>query len=325
MDYLNIIKFLQGGASEKEKEQVLDWIDQSSDNKKEFISIKKAWAFSRTGNENEHTTWNSEILPKIKKVENSRFVISYLKRAAVIILLVGLGGITQYILSNRSEPVYNNNFYVEAPLGQMSNVTLPDGTLVLLNSGSSVSYGSDFSSGNRKVELSGEAFFDVYSDKERPFVVQSELLDIRVYGTTFNVHAYPEDKIFNVTLVEGSIGVLDKNGNEISSLKPGENAFLDEHNSQLVISRVNTEMYVSWREGLISFRDEKLEDVAKKIERWYNVEIEIQNEKLAKERYLGTILKNKPIDQILEVLKLTTSLEYEIITRADKPTLIYWR
>jgi len=148
---------------------------------------------------------------------------------------------------------------------------------------------------------------------------------VKVYGTSFNICSYPEDKDFTATLVKGSISILDKEGNEISKLKPGYKAAYTEGELNITVSQINTSLYTSWKEGLVTYRNAKLKDIARQIERWYNVEIVIQKEGLGEERYFGTILKNKPIDQILEVFKLTTSLEYEIIPRADKPTLIYWK
>jgi len=105
---------------------------------------------------------------------------------------------------------------------------------------------------------------------------------------------------------------------------PGENASFDIKTSKLTIFKVNTALYTTWKEGLITFRNEKLKDIAKKIERWYNVKVVIKNPKLGEEAYFGTIMKNKPIDQILEVLKLTSSLKYKIVIRPTEPTIVYW-
>jgi ferric-dicitrate binding protein FerR (iron transport regulator) len=117
---------------------------------------------------------------------------------------------------------------------------------------------------------------------------------------------------------------MNKADHELYRLKPNENAKFDILTSKISVSKVETAMYTSWKEGLITFRNEKLKDIARMIERWYNVEIVIKNPKVGEEAYFGTIMKNKPIDQILEVLSLTSSLRYKIITRSEKPTLIYW-
>jgi transmembrane sensor len=325
MNNIIILKYLQGKASENETEKFFEWLDENPSNKEEFFELKKIWALTAKEKNAEKITW-SDLQAKTQPSPKKRLLNSVLSRAAVIILLLSLGALSQYFISDiRNKQVYAKSFTVEAPAGQMTNIELPDGTLVMLNSGTVLSYNSDFSSGNRKVSLEGEAFFDVQKDVDHPFTVKSDFLGVRVYGTSFNIQAYPNDKEFTATLVEGSIGLLDKNGQELEKLEPGEKAYFDDSESTLQIMKVDTNMYTSWKEGLVTFRDEKMKDIAKQIERWYNVEIIIQREGLGEERYFGSILKNKPIDQILEVFKLTISLEYEIVPRADKPTLIYWK
>ncbi|AHW61495.1 FecR family protein [Draconibacterium orientale] len=325
MDNNIIIKYLQGTASEAEIETFFQWLDESEKHRNEFIELKKIWALTSKFENKEGVSW-SDIQPEFSKPVKKRFLYSFIKNAAVFILLIGIGAIAQYFFfGEKDEHVYARSFAVTAPAGQMTNIELPDGTLVMLNSGTSLQYNSEFSSGKREVYLEGEAFFDVQKDVEHPFTVKSDYLGVRVYGTSFNIQAYPEDREFTATLIEGSIGLLDKNGYELSKLEPGEKAFFNDSTASIEIRKVDTEMYTSWKDGLVTFRNEKMDYIAKQIERWYNVEIIIQKEGLCDERYFGTILKNKPIDQILDVLKLTTSLEYEIVPRANKPTLIYWK
>ncbi len=322
-----IIKYLEGAASQKEREEVLEWIEKSPENKDEYISLKKVWALTSKGNEDKETAWK-DFYPQIRKASKKLVYKRFFRQAAVFILLFGLGVLSHYFITNKSRvgtPLYSKSCSVQAPLGQMTNLELPDGTIVILNSGSKLSYQSGFSYGNRKVVLEGEAFFDVKKDKGHPFIVKSSLLDVKVYGTSFNIQAYPEDKTFNATLVEGSISVLNKEGIEVTILEPGQKANYNDGDANVVINEVDAQIYTSWKKGLVTFRGEKLKDIAKKIERWYNVEIEIQDPALGEESYFGTILKNKPIDQILEVFKLTTSLEYEIIPQSDKPTKLIWK
>jgi len=326
MDSNIIIKYLQGKANDEEKTLLFEWLQKDKTNKEEFIEIKKVWALTARHKNTEGITW-TDLKNTTKANTNKRFLnFRLVKQAAIFILLIGLGATIQYFFTDlTSRKVYNEQLSVYAPLGQMTDLELPDGTLVKLNSGTTILYNGDFSSGNREVFIEGEAFFDVQTDKKHPFVVKSKLLDVKVYGTSFNISSYPEDKNFTATLVKGSISILDKDGKEISKLNPGDNAAYTENESNIKVSQINTSLYTSWKEGLVTYRNDKMKDIAKQIERWYNVEIVIQKEGLGEESYFGTILKNKPIDQILEVFKLTTSLEYEIIPRADKPTLIYWK
>jgi ferric-dicitrate binding protein FerR (iron transport regulator) len=324
MDFQQITKYLQGESSEEEVAAVFQWIDADPENRKEFIAFKKVWALAAQGDENEAHLWRITS-PRFHGKQTNLFlrIASY---AAVFLLLIGTGVALQFTgLGVRQDKiVYQKSATISAPLGQMTNVELPDGSTVMLNSGSSITYNGNFSLGQRLVTLQGEAYFDVAADQKHPFIVQTSRLNFKVHGTSFNIEAYPEANSMSTTLVQGSLGVMDKSDKEILLLAPGENAFFDAYTSKMTVNKVNTDLYTSWKVGLITFRNEKLKDIARKIERWYNVEIVINNQKLGEQAYFGTIMKNKPVDQILEVLKLTSSLRYKIVTRSDKPTLIYW-
>jgi transmembrane sensor len=325
MNYSIINKYLSGEASEAEVQEVFQWIDSDSENRIEFIQYKKLWALTSKTTGDQDENWNT-LSSKLAIPRKHLNTVNYWMVAAGFLLVFGLGMMMQYILPQKSQQQfsYQAETRIEVPLGQMSNVVLPDGTTVLLNSGTKLVYSGKFNSGERIVSLEGEAFFDVTNDQAHPFVIKTNLLDFKVYGTSFNIQAYPEDKVINTTLVEGSLGIIGKSGGEITRLVPGENATYSEDDRKLLVGNVNLEMYTSWKDGLVTFRNEKLKDIARKIERWYNVEIVIKNARLGEELYMGTILKNKPVDQILEVFSLTSSLKYKIVPRANEPTLIYW-
>lgn len=326
MDYTIINKYLAGEASEAEVRDVFQWIDADPEHRKEFIQYKKVWALTASSPESPDKVWepvHSHLAAPKTQVRN---LTRYLSIAASVLVILGLGAVLEYFWSQSysREPLYQADTRIEVPAGQMSKVVLPDGSVVHLNSGTKLVYSGGYISGQRTVTLDGEGFFKVAKDHEHPFVVQTKDLNFKVYGTSFNIQAYPEDKEINATLVEGSLGVIAGNGNELTRLIPGENAHFSEDKQKLTVGKVDLSLYTSWKDGLVTFRNEKLKDIAKKIERWYNVEIIITNPKLGDELYMGTIMKNKPIDQILEVFKLTSSMKYRIVPRADKTTLIYW-
>ncbi len=328
MDQLKIYKYLSGEASPEEKYEILQWINASSENRKDFIHFKQLRALTQYSTDDPDEAWKRLKQDKRLARKSSRFIFSLLKYAAIAIIFLSIGIFTsQYKLSTpENVSLYKEQTQFEVPFGQMSKITLPDGTLVSLNSGSKLTYKNDFSSGKRDIELTGEAFFDVKTDKEHPFTINtSGAINIRVFGTSFNVRAYPEDEEINATLVNGSVSVIDNQGNELTKLVPGENAKYSNSSRKILVSQVDTDFYTSWKDGMVTFRNESLGQIALKIERWYNVKIIIENEKLANELYNGTIMKNKPIDQILEVFRVTSSLKYQIIPRTDKPTLIYWK
>jgi len=326
MDYQLVDKYLCNEASEAEVAEIFQWIEAAPENRKEFIDYKKIYALTSQATENENHTWELLFEPQFRKKKLFNTYRQVAKYAAILLIVFGSGIGIQYFGwgIDKGLLVYQKDTAVSSPLGQMTNIELPDGTKVMLNSGTSITYNGSFSHGERVVTLSGEAYFDVTKDQQHPFVVRTPYLNFMVHGTSFNIEAYPEEKAVSTTLVEGSLGVMDKADKELLLLVPGENAHFDENTSKITLLKVDTEIYTSWKEGLITFKNEKLKDIARKIERWYNVEVIIKNPKLGEESYMGTIMKNKPIDQILEVLQLTSSLKYKIITRPDKPTLIYW-
>lgn len=326
MDYTIITKYLAGEASEPEIQEIFSWMEADPENRKKLVQYKKVWALTARANENQDKIWND--IAKEQTNRKSRFFTytKWIKYAAAVLLIFAMGAVFQYLVSEKpvNIPTYLSDTRISVPAGQMSNVVLPDGTSVQLNSGSTLLYSANFNSGERIVSLEGEAFFDVAEDRLHPFQVKTKLLDFRVYGTSFNVLAYPDDREVNTTLIEGSLGVFSKTGVEFTRLVPGENIEYKDDTKEFQVSKVNVDLYTSWKSGLITFRNESLREIARKIERWYNVEIIIKNEKLADELYMGTIMKNKPVDQILEVFRLTSSMKYRIVQRPDKSTLIYW-
>lgn len=327
MEKVILHRYLSGEASEKDVQEVFAWLEESENNRKELIHLKQMYALTAVADENEDKAWE-EVRIQVKEAEQKKTPwLLYLKYAAVAILLLGIGAIAQMLLTEKApETIYAANTSFEVPVGQISKVTLPDGTLVHLNSESTISYINDFSAGNRTVELTGEGFFNVQSDKEHPFIVKTPgKVHVKVHGTSFNVRAYSDENKISAMLEEGSVSIIDDTYKELTTLEPGDMASYSITENRLRVEKVKTELYSSWKEGMITFRNESLGNIARMMQRWYNVEIIIENQKLEKELYNGTIMKNKPVDQILEVFRETSSIEYEIVPRADQPTLIYWK
>ncbi|MGQ8335245.1 FecR family protein [Sunxiuqinia sp. A32] len=326
MNYSIIKKYLSGTATENDVKNLFSWIEENPANRNEFIQLKKLWSLTEKSREDENKAWD---MFSERNMISRRRVLNYsnlLRYAASVFVIFSLGMLLQYLIQNKqiNNVQYASDTCIEVPPGQMTSVVLPDGSKVQMNSGSKLFYSGEYSAGERIVKLQGEAFFDIEKDTEHPFLVKTDRLDFKVYGTSFNVQAYPDEDEINTTLVEGSLGVINKKGDELTRLVPGENAKQLCSTNELIIKKVNTQIYTSWKEGLITFQNEKLKDIAKQLERWYNVKIIFRNPDIGEEVYLGTILQNKPIDQILEVFSLTSSLKYEIVPQADKPTIIYW-
>jgi transmembrane sensor len=215
---------------------------------------------------------------------------------------------------------------------------LPDGTKVWLNAGSSLTYDPLYGKNIREVTLSGEAFFDVVKNKEKPFIIHASKINVRVLGTEFNVRAYPTDRTTEASLIRGSIEVTfkDKPSKKII-LKPNEKIVVDNDRylkEMLASSRPDSRekmhgipgvdikkltyenktgiiIETSWVENKLIFQDESFDDLARQLERWYGVSINFSNKELKENRLTGSF-KNETVRQALDALKFTASFDYGI-------------
>lgn len=207
--------------------------------------------------------------------------------------------------------VYNT---LKIPNGKRFELELSDGTVVHLNSGTTLKYPVKFIAGeNRQVFLDGEAFFDVAKDKKHPFIVNADKLNVRVLGTHFNVSSYPEDDLTDVVLVEGSVGMYNTNeefnADKNTILKPGYKGSFNKNNHSIKTKEVNTDMYTSWINGGLVFRDMSFNIICKKLERRYDVSIVIKNQKLANEKFNASF-GDKPIEKVLSYFDDLYGIDY---------------
>lgn len=207
---------------------------------------------------------------------------------------------------------------IKVPYGKVFNIELSDGTMVYLNSGTSLKYPVNFINGiDREVFIDGEAFFEVSNNKVSKFKVVSNNTSAHVYGTKFNFKDYPEDDFSEIILTEGSLGVSQYSSDpdrEILIIKPGEKAKLIFSDGKIERSRVNTSLYTSWINGRVAFRNESLPSMIKKLERIYNVVIINNNKDIEEKYFTATILyKEESINDVLSYLSQVYGLEYQII------------
>jgi len=209
--------------------------------------------------------------------------------------------------------VYNT---IKIPYGKKFRLQLSDGTFVHLNSGTTLKYPVKFIAGeNRQVFLYGEAFFDVAKDKKHPFIVNADELNVRVLGTHFNVSNYPEDNITDVVLVEGSVGMYKSNQEfdtaKNTVLKPGFKGSFNKENAKISTKAVITDIYTSWINGGLTFRNMTFKNIITKLERRYNVTIINKNEKLANEKFNASF-KEESIENVMSYFNEIHGIHYTI-------------
>lgn len=303
-----IIRSLDKTATEQELAVLYDWLKASTENKAQYYQIKDTWDAAGIITPDTASAWKqlNKQIDANKKMP--RWIIETIKIAAVAVL-VAVATYTVFKIPQKP-PVEPAMAKVVVPNGSQSTVVLADGTTVRLNSGSELVYPSQFNSDVRKVELTGEGYFKVKHNTAHPFIVSAGEIDVKVLGTEFNVMAYPDLERIETTLVEGSVA-LNKRGtaNGHIVLKPGEKAVFE--NDELVVTPADIELETTWTQKGFYFQSTSFEELVSRLERWYDVDIIIDDEDFIDITFTGKFRNKESIWQVLDVIKMTTPIDYK--------------
>ncbi len=345
--------YLTGDIDRAQLEELNRWMNESEDHKEIFNTFKSTWILSGMTNTKDkffvNQTWgnlqkkldfemnDSEQESNLKRI----IIFKKLRTAAIWLLFFGLGSFITYLVSS-NRVTQNFKTEITVPYGTKTTAKLPDGSTVYLNAGSTIIYNQDFNKTKRLVYLSGEAYFNVATNKSKPFEVITSFLTVRATGTKFNVKAYPNESSITATLVEGKIDIRNTNAQTNSNrieLKPKQ-CFVfykadvkdnpspqniiypnqvsvknnDENlNNYKVYNNVKTELYTSWSEENWVIESETLRTFAPKIERRFNMVIHFKDEEIKDYKFSATIQK-ETIEQILQAIKIATPMiNYKIV------------
>lgn len=315
MDELTLIKYIKGSLDEISHKKVEEWILLSEENKKQIEDLYVVmFVNDRMVAKNTANTNKAYEEFKNKNISNKKVVVLWRKIATVaavtVILLFSSTYATLFILDKNTAPTL-----VTTNLGERAQIELPDGSKVWLNAFSSVTYKKSILSRKRHVALTGEAYFDV-AHKKTPFIVSNNSSEIEVLGTKFNVRCNEDEDFLQATLMEGSIRFSDTNIRSKTILKPSEELVFDKNTHQLKVKKINEPKDIlSWINGKLIFENASLEEIAKSLERYYNVDIHFTDESVMKERFNAEFEISDNIYQILSVLELTNKFTYTIEKR----------
>lgn len=311
-----ILNYITGNCSSYEAEQVRAWIEADPANKSEFIRLKNIYALSVSETHSGNLSNEYKIVSRKLGFERHRvirFVTQAVRYAAVIAFAFTTAWFMFTRQSQKADTIADAVFHeIVVPKGQISEFVFEDGTHVWINSGSTLRLPASQNPISREVFLEGEAYFDVAKNPERPFVVHTNALDVKVLGTSFNIQAYSDLPYLETTLIEGSVEILNTSQVKLAELKKGELLSFSKLEKTGKIEKVDTAPFYAWRDGKLVFKDKPLGEIAKQLERWYNVDIVFADNSIRDFRFSGTILRNKPFDQVLQAIKLTAPIRYTI-------------
>lgn len=315
-----ISTFLSEGLEADVLEELKAWIAESEENRVHFMKCQEIWFSAVQEQEGKYYDQEKAFELFEKRVEKQKAekrkaripVWRGLYKYAVAILLFGFISYFSYQKGENSLRNALAEIEVEAPTGSQTRLHLPDGTTVLLNSDSRITYAQDFGVNSREVTLQGEGYFEVAHNQKIPFYVKTEDVQVRVLGTKFNFRDYPEDGEVVVSLIEGKVALKNKIRQEADLvLMPDEQMVLDKKEKVMKKESMNAQAVLQWAEGCLSFDETPLLEVAKILERSYDVEIEFTEESLKELRFYGNFNRTKQgLNDILNALSATGKVHY---------------
>lgn len=316
-----LIRLLSGEVDPEEKKEIAAWLDQSAENKKLYSDLQEIWLSSgiKTNADAYHLEEaiqkfrdqirKTETAP-VRKINFSRI----LKYAAIALLALALP--FSYYMGTRSNPMDGSVTTISCAYGDKSSIVLPDNSHVWLNSGSKLTFNSNFRDG-RKVALEGEAFFEVSKDKHHPFEVKTADVTIEVLGTKFNLKAYPDEKSVSTTLVEGSVKITSEYQKEM--MKPDQKMTFDKESKQMTVQELtDTSLETDWKDGRFVFRNETLGELKPKLERWFDVDIVFGDEQVKNRKFTGVLGR----ESILEAVSYFDHSNYVSCSIQDNKIII---
>lgn len=318
-----IARYLSGEASEGEVEQLLEWILQSDENKKEFISQKQVWDNLVAPFDCDNIDVDAAEKKLNDMIKGKRGFSLFFKKLfftwsrIAAILIIPIFAVAIYLLISKVnvQPITRT---IATTYGCSMETTLPDGSKVWINANSTLSYYEPFNTELREVALKGEAYFEVNSDKKHPFLVSTPDITVTATGTAFNVNSYNCNSApTSVTLVNGNVKVSTPD-NESYNMTAGQHLTV-KGSTVKVSDNISTDKYCSWRNGILDFDDDTLQDIFLRLEQIYNIKFIVTNPIIADYRYHAKF-NGETISEILHLIEMTSPVRCHIIDKSDKDT-----
>lgn len=314
-----LIKYISGQATYEEKKEVLDWIEESQENRQKYNRLKNLWVISSMPQQKSSAQEAREFVQHLQHKKRVLPFISY-SIAASMLLLVAFMAWTKINTPKAEESfiaspqITQHSFYTNK--GVKGQVTLPDGSVIWLNSDSKVNYPSTFSGDYRKIIFSGEGFFNIVPNPEKPMIIQLEHnLQIEVKGTTFNLSSYKNDDKISALLLSGNISVKRTHNNkqEEITIQPNERIEIQKTKERTATINIPATTFpiIGWKEGWLIFNETPIADVLKKLERWHGISFKVEDPDLLKQKFTAKF-HEESISQILDMMTNIALLRYEI-------------
>lgn len=316
-----LLRYITGEVTQEENLLVKEWSRKDIANEELLIQLARIYYAQRTQQRIKNRDAEAAfriVNNKIKKKGRRLFLQRVGVAASLIIGILGIGSfIFQY--SDLRESFLPSMITVESNDNSRTRLVLPDGTEVCLNSGSSITYPSRYTDSERNVTLSGEAYFKVTHNKEKPFIVNAlnKKYKVKVLGTEFNMQAYRDHNVIQTTLIIGSVQVDIQGKNTKTVLLPSQKAIYSVQNNELEVVTANTDRETDWMYSRLVFKKTPMPEVLARLSRFYKVEFDVRNKIIDTYTFTGTF-EDRPLYQVLDYMKISSQIDYNITYQKDE-------
>lgn len=328
MESQQILRILSGKATEEEKTIFYSQLEHDPEAEREYLSLKELWIVSGLNSNPTSRPDQAESFKKFWEQTQSRpaakirrFPRQIFRYAAMLVVALATGFFLNYLIPRSSTPFSIKEF--RSGKGSMSTVVLEDGSRIWLNANTTLSLKEK--KGKIEALLSGEAYFEIIHNEVREFIVDLGKIKVRDRGTAFNISAYPDDPICRTTLIEGEVELLDQQDRLLEKLDIAQTFRFENATNRYHIENIDPELVTGWKENKFVFIDKSLKEICQELEKWYGVKFVIEQRSLEQEVFSSVIRRSTTISQVLEMLRVTTGISYQIEEKKDETAIIYVR
>lgn len=316
-----IIAYLSGNISAEDNQMLKAWLSKDPANRTILRRCREIWMTTQAEHQATNYDWKAGFekfcLRKEQQQQQTRSQRNYrlaklLRYAALLVFAVSVAAVICYRQGSQSWKGQLADVEMNVPMGSTLSLRLPDGTQVSLNGGSTLSYPQSFGLKDRKVNLTGEAYFAIVHHTDQPIEILTSKMTVRDIGTKLNITNYPEDNQAKVVIDEGSVELKTGNDTQTSIIVAGQEAIIDKQSGRISIVSKQYDGN-AWSKGELIFHNTTVADIAKRLERTYNIDISIHHPATANKRFYGTFsTREQSYTDILQALKETGTLKYTI-------------
>lgn len=317
-------KILTNIASEDEKREFFSSLEIDPEKKSEFQHYKNLYVLSSLAPPNYLSQQNksfNQFWNRTQAQKPQRLINQWMRYAAIFVVACTMGFMADYLINREITQKTSQRIEYSSEKGSVSKIHLEDGSSIWLSSGTNLVLDKN-ANDETVARLNGEAYFDLIPNPNRKFIVDLGQFKVKDIGTRFNIRAYESEKAITTALIDGQIDLLKESGIAFLTVKPGEFVKYDKASNQISVLQQDPSIVTAWTEGKFVFIDKTLQEICTELENWYNVDIQIEDQKLANTRYTSVVKRSTTVKMVLKILAITDQIEYEITDKIEGKDII---